>query len=235
MSTLSDLLGIQHFTTSNGGSVRRDFIEEVALALGANTDTLAGLTKDGVLATAWELARGEHMPDEVLSNGATITNAALEGIIEGIVANGIEPEPLDQSPTGGFYDLEDDRRRRVAVQAVRDGQGGFRNAVLEAYDNSCAVTGANLPAALQAAHIAPYMGMRSHAVNNGLCLRADIHGLFDRHMLAIHEVDMTVLLAPAVLASSYADLNGFRITLPRHVADEPDPDALAHHRQVAGL
>lgn len=249
MSTLSDMLGIGHFTISSGGTVRREFIEAVARALGAQDEDFLRSpdhrlmpgrlrkNKDEVLALAWELARGERMPANTLSSGETITDEHLEAIIEGVAANGLGPL-LDDSPgavRGAFHDLEDERRRRVAVQAVRDGQWAFRDAVFDAYEGRCAVTGADLPAGLQAAHLAPYMGPASNEVSNGICLRADIHAMFDRHLLAIHEDDYTVLLAPAVLASTYADLEGATIYVPRRHRYRPDRAALQHHRLAAGL
>ena len=72
-------------------------------------------------------------------------------------------------------------------------------------------------------------------VRNALCLRADVHLLFDRHMLAIREDNYTVLLAPAALASTYADLQGRRLILPMVVNLQPDREALARHREEAGL
>lgn len=235
MSTLSDLLGIPHFTTSTGSTVRRDFLEAVATALGARPSDLAGLDKDGVLALAWELARREPAPAEAFSRGGTVKNSTLQAIIDGVAEHGLGPALTQETAPGGFHDLEDERRRRVAEQAVREGQNGFRDAVLAAYQGRCAVTGTDLPAALEAAHIAPYRGRASHEVSNALCLRADIHGLFDRHMLAVHEDDYTVLLAPAVLASSYADLQGRRLLLPRVLGLHPDREALARHREETGL
>lgn len=244
MSTLSDLLGIAHFTTSRGGTVRRDFIEAVARALGAtDADFVRGpdsprpglaKNKDEVLAVAWELARREPFPTERLSVGGTITNDHLEAIIEGVMRYGLGPA-LDPEQPAGFHDLGDERRQQVAERTVRDGQQRFRLAVLEAYDNQCAITETNLPAALQAAHIAPYMGPASNRISNGLCLRADIHAIFDRHMLAIHEDSLTVLLSPAVLASTYRHLEGMRLHVPRKVADRPDREALARHREETGL
>lgn len=235
MSTLSDLLGIPHFTTSTGSTVRRDFLEAVALALGAQPTDLAVRGKDEVLALVWELACREPAPEYAFSNGGTVKNTTLQAIIDGVIEHGLGPM-LDEEPgPGGFHDLEDERRRRVAESAVRDGQDDFREAVLTAYRGSCAVTGTNLPASLQAAHIAPYMGQGSHDVRNALCLRADVHLLFDRHMLAIREDDYTVLLAPAVLASTYADLQGRRLVVPKVVNLQPDREALARHREEAGL
>ena len=244
MSTLSDLLGIPHFTTSRGGTVRKDFIEAVARALGAtDADFFRGpesprpgvpKNKDEVLALAWELARQEPFPTERLSVGGTITNEHLEAIIEGVIQNGFGPAFAPEHPSG-FYDLEDERRQRIAEQTIRDGQQHFRMAVLEAYNNQCAITETNLPAALEAAHIAPYMGSTSNAVSNGLCLRADIHALFDRHMLAIHEDSLTVLLSSTVRTRTYGYLDGAHLHVPRKMIHRPDREALAHHRKEANL
>lgn len=247
MSTLSDMLGIPHFTTSRGSTVRGDFITAVARALGARDEDFLrspdhplmpgrpGKNKDEILALAWELARQEPMPEDMISSGETITDAHLEGIIDGVVRNGVSPLLVDDTSEGGFHSMEDHRRRQVAERAVRDGQWAFRDAVFDAYGGRCALTGANLPAALQAAHIAPYMGPKSNSVSNGICLRADIHAMFDRHMLAIHEDSYRVLLSPAVLATNYREFDGRQISTPWALNQRPDLDALRHHRLAAGL
>jgi putative restriction endonuclease len=56
------------------------------------------------------------------------------------------------------------------------GQGSFRFAVEQAYQQ-CAVTKEHSIPALESAHIKPYSLGGFHEVNNGLLLRADIHKL----------------------------------------------------------
>jgi hypothetical protein len=68
--------------------------------------------------------------------------------------------------------------------ASREGQDAFRALMLRAYGR-CAVTGSTVEAALEVAHIIPYVDPRSNLISNGLCLRADIHRLYDRDMLRI--------------------------------------------------
>lgn len=249
MSTISDLLGIPHFTTSNGGTVRKDFLGAVAVALGVPASSIGGLNKDEVLGVIWETIWGEQMPASLFSNGATVTNDALQGIIDGVIENNLSPvldgdvpdesgQGIDEEEIGaegGFVDLEDGRRRRVGEQAVRDGQSGFRSAVLEAYGFRCAVTGFDSPVVLQAAHIAPYMGVLSNDVRNGLCLRSDVHALFDRHMLTIHEVDLRIMLTPPLRVTRYADLDGVEIAVPARRQYRPDTAALRRHREQTGL
>jgi hypothetical protein len=86
MSVLSELLGIEHFTTSRGSTVRRDFLEAVARRLGVSgPDTLA--TKDDVLAAAVEAATKLDMDPDLFSPGMTVTDKALQRIIDGVVEN----------------------------------------------------------------------------------------------------------------------------------------------------
>lgn len=246
MSTISDLLGIQHFTTSAGATVRKDFLVAVAVALGSSSN-VASLTKDQLLGLVWESAWGKPMPRELLSRGGTVTNAALESIIEGIVYNQRDPslnnnDDIDsRNPNNGagpapdFGNLKDTRRRRVAKQAIRDGQNAFRDKVLNAYGYRCAVTHYNTPAVLEAAHIAPYQGAESNDIRNGLCLRSDIHSLFDRYMFTIDERSFTIILSPALQVSDYAKIAGTRLRVPSTTADQPDRDALRSHRLESGL
>jgi len=76
--------------------------------------------------------------------------------------------------------LADELRRYGAPQVVqpRLGQGTFRIAVTSAY-GACAVCGEHSLPALGAAHVRPYADGGTHALPNGLLLRADIHRLYD--------------------------------------------------------
>jgi hypothetical protein len=86
MSVLSELIGIEHFTTSNGSTVRRDFLEAVARRLGVQApDQLK--TKDHVLAACVEAATRLPMDPDLFSPGMTVTDKALQRIIDGVVEN----------------------------------------------------------------------------------------------------------------------------------------------------
>lgn len=78
-------------------------------------------------------------------------------------------------------------RASVRCANVSEGQGDFRAEDMQAYNETCAVTGTNIVEALEAAHIVAYRGRDHHHISNGLALRADIHALFDRGLMAIHE------------------------------------------------
>ncbi|WP_340410058.1 MULTISPECIES: HNH endonuclease [Gordonia] len=121
--------------------------------------------------------------------------------------------------------------RQFTLRAIAQRRGGkkFRNTLLQAYDGRCAVTGFNVPDSLEAAHIDRYRGERTDHVQNGLLLRADIHTLFDLHLLAIDD-EYRVSLSSELKESSYAALNGAAIVLPLAADHHPSKDALQRHR-----
>lgn len=250
MGTLSDLLGIPHFTTSRGSTVRRDFLTAVGEALGIPEATLAAMpTKDDVLAAVIESATRAPMDSELFSPGSTVTNDALQAVIDGITVHGVPGRDVPQEDTSPPLDdllgaldfdpeeLKDERDRRLVEQAVREGQDRFRTALLEAYNGKCAITGYDAPETLEAAHIYPYTGPASNRVSNGLLLRADIHHLFDRGALAVHETAYEVLLKPHLLVTRYAELGGGNrhLRLPRKRIYYPSTAALRGHREWAGM
>lgn len=114
----------------------------------------------------------------------------------------------------------------------RRAQGAFRDSLLEAYSGRCCVTKYDTEAALQGAHILAYSGRSSQIPSNGLLLRADLHILFDRHLLAIEPKDLTVRVAPAISSSAYGELEGRPISRPDREELCPDPSRLKVHWAV---
>jgi len=160
---------------------------------------------------------------------------------EGAASTGA-PEPLSlpgasQPPSDSFdpTSIEDARQRTLQAITQRQGQGNFRKKLLEVYQGACVVTGYQVPEALEAAHIVPYMGKATNALSNGLLLRADIHTLFDLGLLAIDEQEKAVVLDPSLRSSSYADLHGKRIASPSTSEALPSKLALEQHRIGSGL
>lgn len=250
MSVISDLLGIRHYTTSRGSTVRRDFLTAVAEALGVSSATLQGAGKDDVLSLAVEAATRQPMDPSLLSPGGTVTNRALQVIIDGIVQHGVpgRPAPPDVESRDlaaddvleaelGFdpSEIKDARDRRLMEIATREGQDRFRTALLEAYDSRCAITESDAVETLEAAHIYPYSGPATNRVSNGLLLRADIHRLYDRGAITVHETTFCVLVKQHLTVTQYAGLAEARLRLPRRVRDRPSTAALRSHREWAGL
>nr|WP_254450961.1 HNH endonuclease [Aeromicrobium stalagmiti] len=123
-------------------------------------------------------------------------------------------------------DVRSDERRRVLREVVaRQGQGVFRQALLEAYDGKCAISGESCEAVLDAAHIDPYSGPKSNLVSNGLLLRTDLHTLFDLGLLRVDR-NYRVRVDSAVVGTTYAKLDGKQIALPAMKSQMPSLAAL---------
>ena len=117
----------------------------------------------------------------------------------------------------GYHDpttAKDERERKLREVVQRRGQPKFRNDLIEAYSGKCAVTGCDVIQALEAAHIAPYLGTQSNHVSNGLLLRADIHTLFDLGYIAIEPTTLKVKLVDSLKVSSFGSLHDQQILLP---------------------
>ena len=82
--------------------------------------------------------------------------------------------------------LEIVERRRVLTHSIdRTGQHRFRQEVLHAAQGQCLLTNESTTDALEAAHIIPVEHGGNDLVGNGLCLRADVHRLFDKGRIRI--------------------------------------------------
>lgn len=123
----------------------------------------------------------------------------------------------------------------AASIAVRRGQKAFRDKLFAAYGNTCLMTGPNIEAILEAAHIQPYATGGPFDVTNGLLLRADIHTLFDLHLLAVDSTTMTILVSAELDGTLYANLSGEALKFPDGSQARPSPLFLDEHRQAAGL
>ena len=110
----------------------------------------------------------------------------------------------------------------------RDGQAQFRRDVIAAYQGRCCVTGCTQPQILEAAHIVPYSMARNHSVGNGLCVRSDIHSLFDCGLIGIGP-DYRVQVSPRVTDPVYALLQGQPIEIPQLGPLRPEGRYLEWH------
>ena len=124
--------------------------------------------------------------------------------------------------------FDDDAFARVEVVKRRH-QDRFRKKVVYAYDGACAVTGTVTPSVLQAAHIDPYARSRSHAVSNGILLRADVHLLYDAHLITIRPDSRRVVVSEAVRDPMYRELDGTTARLPKQREYGPDRRLLEIH------
>ncbi len=130
--------------------------------------------------------------------------------------------------------IQDARDKVLAEIVRRRGQSTFRKALLQAYSNTCAITGSKLVPILEAAHVHPYQGLHTNVVSNGLLLRADIHTLFDLNLIAIDSSTMTILISPDLDATEYAELKGKKVYAPKLRVERLSTDALDWHRSRCG-
>jgi hypothetical protein len=152
-------------------------------------------------------------------------------------SNSIPPISISMEDQDDFdpSNLEDQRARDYRKIVMRVGQPKFRRDLLSAYQNRCAVTGCDVPEALEAAHIYHYQGPETNYVSNGLVLRSDIHALFDKFLLTIDSNTMTVVINQNLEHTSYSNLSGVRITVPMNAQLQPNKSALDIHRAKSGL
>lgn len=136
---------------------------------------------------------------------------------------------LDSEPSPG----EDTRLRTLRAIVQRQGQHAFRQRLLGAYGGRCAVTGERAVEVLEAAHIDGYMGSHSNLITNGLLLRADLHTLFDLHLIGVNQ-ESKLVISEGLAGSSYAKLHGKRLSLPSRAQDQPSKRRLAAHLHLIG-
>lgn len=110
----------------------------------------------------------------------------------------------------------------------RRGQRDFREQLLQAYGRKCAITGCEVVAALEAAHITPYSEVRTHGVSNGLLLRADIHTLFDLYLITVDPSTLCVRVAPS-LRADYGEWEGSLLSVPGARRSRPSLERIADH------
>jgi hypothetical protein len=140
----------------------------------------------------------------------------------------IPPTESDGQP----YDPSNAKDGRESVMRAikeRRGQAGFRTALLEAYDRCCAITRCTVLDVLEAAHVTPYLGPETNNVTNGILLRADLHTLFDLHMIAVDPENMRVSVHPKLKQSEYGKYDGTKISTPSSPTARPSKKALHKH------
>lgn len=108
-------------------------------------------------------------------------------------------------------------RKRVSREVLeRPYQNIFRKNILTVFGSSCIVTGVSIENVLEAAHIKPIEFKGDDTHHNGLCLRSDIHQLFDSNNLRILPSGEIILSEAASTKNNYARLPS-QIDIPNFV------------------
>lgn len=146
-------------------------------------------------------------------------------------------ETLFNGASNAIREEPDESRRKyvTAVVQKRLHQASFRERVLSAYQERCALCRLGHRELLDASHILPDSDPRGEPlVSNGLALCKIHHAAFDRHFLGIRP-DSVIQIRSDLLAESDGPmlqhglkaLHGMRITVPKRKTDRPNPAALA--------
>lgn len=167
--------------------------------------------------------RSQQYPVEELSDEDVrrIEDAAKKILGENNLGEMEEFLPLDLPDDEAWTDdpdyvPEEGDHREVIERQVKErrGQQQFRDALRQRYGDRCLVTGCQVLAALEAAHIKPYRGENDNDPANGLLLRADIHTLFDLDLIGIEPETLRVEVVPAVAKDkNYGSLDGKKLCL----------------------
>jgi putative restriction endonuclease len=127
--------------------------------------------------------------------------------------------------------------RRYAVRAVKQRlhQASFREAVINAYNGRCAISGLPEPLLLDAAHIVADKDEKlgQPVVPNGIPLSKIHHAAFDTHLIGIdpdyrlHVSERLLVQKDGPMLDALKRLGGGMIHSPDRVRDRPDRDRLA--------
>jgi HNH endonuclease len=99
--------------------------------------------------------------------------------IANISSNDASIETIIQEIRDNQIILNTERQKVLTRVIARPQQAQFRKQILTKFDNTCILTGENMSIVLEACHIIPVEHRGSDTFRNGLCLRTDIHTLFD--------------------------------------------------------
>ncbi|PWK69722.1 HNH endonuclease [Aminobacter sp. AP02] len=140
----------------------------------------------------------------------------------------------DQAPF--VFEGSRERVQFLTSRIVRDRV--FRQIVLRAYDERCAITGLKLingggRAEVAAAHIRPVEADGPDVINNGIALSGTAHWMFDRGLISLSD-DLEILISRQV-----NDPDGVRGIVnrsgqaigPKRFSERPHPHFLRWHRE----
>jgi putative restriction endonuclease len=132
--------------------------------------------------------------------------------------------------------------RRYALRLVKQRlhQSSFRQAVIDAYQRRCALSGLPEPLLLDAAHIVAdgNEALGHPIIQNGIPLSKLHHAAFDAHLLGIdpdfriHVAERLLVQRDGPILEALKSLHGGTLHLPRRPNDRPDRDRLAQRFEV---
>jgi hypothetical protein len=139
------------------------------------------------------------------------------------------PTPMPVEVIEVRYDPTNTRERKTVELSVRPNQAVFRRIVLMSGKKRCLITKEDTIAVLDACHIREIHDGGTDHPGNGICLRKDLHALYDRGKLRINE-NGDIFLSPDIVNSvSYSGLPK-KIRVPKYV-----DKTMLRHRSEYGV
>jgi putative restriction endonuclease len=196
-------------------------------------------------AAAGRMLRGRSIRELLGDDFCEIVSAGLTDTLNPDlgIRLGLEGPNLDDATRHILESPINERRIEQILLNRKIRDANFRNHVLSAYDDTCAVTGLRIingggKAEAQAAHIWPVADGGPDIVQNGIALSATAHWMFDRHLFTFDE-NLCLLVSHNKMPQEYLKLlprAGEQIRLPRDRVNHPKMDYVRKHRErFAGL
>jgi hypothetical protein len=129
--------------------------------------------------------------------------------------------PPIESAVGALpnIDLGAIREKKIAEVTTRPNQAKFRKLILQNHAHRCLLTGEVVKDVLDACHIIAVSDGGKDSVDNGLCLRKDIHTLFDRGKIRVSDAG-EVKLSPDLEQSPTYQYLPQSVSIPDNVNKE---------------
>lgn len=125
----------------------------------------------------------------------------------------------------------------IRLTRTRSNQNVFRKMILKIYNQSCCITGLDIPEINRASHIIPWAEDEKKRLDpsNGLCLSATYDAAFDRYLISLDD-DYRIIISndlsdhytSKIVNEYFNSKEGDKITLPKSY--KPKKDYLADHR-----
>ena len=142
--------------------------------------------------------------------------ATVQGFNQVPVASNAPDAALDALRGANAAELVP-REKITAMVKARPQQARFRRDVLAASGRQCAITGEHLADVLEAAHLIPVERNGTDVVGNGICLRADVHRLFDAGHIRLRRDGVLQLSEQLQGSVTYRSLPR-QVVLPRYLS-----------------
>lgn len=187
------------------------------------------------LATRWQALppRTEPLPPEGFFHFAVPDTAPLQELIREmfLLARSLPSEPLERFLRATRNMPQETEVERLRVERV--GQSCFREALLDFWNGTCAVTGVAEPLLLRASHIRPWAKCEDAAerlsVYNGLLLAAHVDAAFDAGLISFGEKGEMVFAER--FAAADRERLGLHAGMRLRMVSEKHRERLAWHRE----